>query len=290
MKIWLLPFAVARKLPARWVLAITLSLAVTPQAWPASPVGLMTVSGPVRIAGSDFQPKAVSSWPVLAGDEIVTEQRSRAVLISPTAGRLEIRQDSRVTASEDTVVLHGGEVGAERFVVRTGEYTATPHPDAAGRSWFVVSSRGAVPVFAAHQGDLWVSQGEGSPMLVRAGTYAAPAMPPEPSPLNPAPAGPAPASPVPGNSAAATPPGQTAGPPAAAAPQQEPRRDYSAALPGAQAAATAATTGWTVGSLSHASSAALVSGVSAAATAGTVTGVALVEPKALPDRSPSYGK
>jgi len=258
------------------LLVIALPWAVSPpSAWAASPVGLMTVSGAVRISGSEFQPKAVSSWPVLAGDEIITEERSRAVLVSPTVGRLEIRHDSRVTANEDAVVLHGGEVAAERFVVRTGVYTATPHPDANGRSWFVVSSRNGVPLFAAHRGDLWVSQGEPNPMLVRAGTYAVPATPPEPSPAAPPQTGPDGAAPGPTGAAPGT-------------PQYELRPDHSAALPGAQAAATAATTGWTVGSLSHASSAALVSGVSAAATAGTVTGVALVEPAVqLPDRSPS---
>jgi hypothetical protein len=263
MKIWLLRSAV------RLFVAAALAAVVSPPlAWAASPVGLMRVSGPVRIAGSEFQPKAVWGWPVLAGDEIITEERSHAVLISPKAGRLEIRADSRVTASEDTVVLHGGEIAAERFVVRTGGYTATPHPDANGNSWFVVSSRNGVPVFTAHQGDLWVSQGEPDPMVVRAGTYAVPATPPEPGPAAPPQPGPAGAAP--------------------GAPQRELRPDHSAALPGAQAAATAATTGWTVGSLSHASSAALISGVSAAATAGTVTGVALVEPSAqLPDRSPS---
>lgn len=262
MKVWLLLIA-------------SLSLA-----WAASPIGLMTVSGPVRISGSEFQPKAVSSWPVLDGDEIVTETESRAVLISPKAGRLEIRHDSRVTASEDTVMLHTGEVGAERFVVRTGSYTAQSNPDANGRSWFVVSSRNGLPVFAAHQGDVWVRQAEEpNPMLVRAGTYAVPAAPAAPSSAA------APAAPLPDG--AAPPQGATAGP-APATPQYPPGPQQSAALPGAQAAATAATTGWTVGSLSHASSAALVSGVSAAATAGTVTGVALVEPsQQLPDRSPS---
>ena len=261
MKVWLLLLAIALRL----VLALSVAVS-SPLAWAASPVGLMTVSGPVRISGSEFQPKAVSSWPVLAGDEIVTAERSRAVLISPTAGRLEIGHDSTVTASETTVVLHGGQVGAERFVVRTGAFTATPNPDANGRSWYVVSSRNGIPVFAAHQGDLWVSQGEPNPLLVRAGTYAVPATPPEPVPATP---------PEPGAAAPAP-------------PQREPGPDQGAAIPGAQAAATAATTGWTVGSLSHASSAALVSGVSAAATAGTVTGVALIEPTVrLPDRSPS---
>lgn len=252
MKVWLL-------------FAVSLSLA-----WAASPVGLMTVSGPVRISGSDFQPKAVSSWPVLDGDEIVTEAQSRAVLVSPKAGRLEIRQDSRVTANEDTVELHTGEVGAERFVVRTGAYTAQPHPDASGRSWFVVSSRDGLPVFSAHRGDLWVNQGAPNPMLVRAGTYAVPGafVPPSPGGEPPAPT--------------------FTG--AAAAPQYPPGPQQSAALPGPQSASRGASTGWTVGSLGHASSVALVSGLTAAATAGTITGVALIEPSQLRDRSPSSPK
>jgi hypothetical protein len=261
MKVWLL-------------FIVSLSLA-----WAASPVGLMTVSGPVRISGSEFQPKAVSSWPVLDGDEIVTEVESHAVLVSPKAGRLEIRRDSRVTASEDTVVLHAGEVGAERFVVRSGPYTAQVNPDANGRSWFVVSSRNGFPVFAAHQGDLWVNQGEPNPVLVRAGTYAMPA---------------APAAALPGAAAPPTPQSapqlapERGGAAVPAAPHYPPGPQQSAAPPGTQPTATAAATGWTVGSLSHASSAALVSGVSAAATAGTITGVALVEPsEQLPDRSPS---
>ncbi|MEX2301486.1 MAG: hypothetical protein WD733_11150 [Bryobacterales bacterium] len=252
MKVWLL-------------FVVSLSLA-----WAASPVGLMTVSGPVRISGSDFQPKAVSSWPVLDGDEIVTEPESRAVLVSPKAGRLEIRQDSRVTASEDTVELHTGEVGAERFVVRTGSYTAHPRPDASGRSWFVVSSRNGLPVFAAHRGDLLVNQGEPNPMLVRAGTYAVPAAPA-----------------LPGGAPPAPPP---AGSTAAAAPQYPPGPQQSATLPGTPSASAGASTGWTVGSLGHASSVALVSGLTAAATAGTITGVALIEPSRLRDRSPSSPK
>ena len=279
MKIRLLPIAlrslVALPLALSLPLAATILAAVSSHlAWAASPVGLMTVSGPVRISGSDFEPKAVSSWPVLTGDEIVTAERSLAVLISPTAGRLEIRHDSRVTASEDTVVLHGGEVAAERFVVRAGPYTATPQPDASGHSWFVVSSRNGVPVFAAHQGDLWVGQGEPNPMLVRAGTYAVPATPPAPAQA---------AAPDPG---AAPDPAPQSGS-AAAVPQYGVRPDQGGALPGAPGAATSATTGWTVGSLGHASSVALVGGVSAAATAGTVVGVALVEPTGLRDRSPS---
>jgi hypothetical protein len=254
MKVWLL-------------FVVSLSLA-----WAASPVGLMTVSGPVRISGSEFQPKAVSSWPVLDGDEIITEPQSRAVLVSPKAGRLEIRQDSRVTASEDTVLLHTGEVGAERFIVRTGSYTAQPQPDASGRSWFVVSSRDGLPVFAAHRGDLWVNPDQPNPLLVRAGTYAVPAAPAPPMP------GGAPAAPSPAGSAAAAPPQYAPGP------------QQSAALPGTQSASTGASTGWTVGSLGHASSVALVSGLTAAATAGTITGVALVEPSRLRDRSPSSAK
>jgi hypothetical protein len=71
MKVWLLLLAVAAGV------AVCLPIVVAPPAArAASPVGLMTVSGAVRIAGEEFQPKAVSSWPVLAGDEIVTEQPS----------------------------------------------------------------------------------------------------------------------------------------------------------------------------------------------------------------------
>jgi hypothetical protein len=253
-----------------WVLLL---IAAMPVLWAASPVGLMTVSGPVRISGSEFEAKAVSSWPIVAGDEIVTQERSRAVLISPRAGRLEIQHDSRVTAAQDTVVLHQGEVGAERFVVRTGVYTAQPNADAAGRSWFVVSIRSGVPVFAAHLGDVWVSHGHPSPLLVRAGTYAVPT----------APSFSAPAPPAPG-----PPPPDAAEP---AGPQFQLRPDESAAFPGPSTVAGAASTGWTVGSLNHASSVALVSGVSAAAMAGTVAGVALIEPTVtLPERSPSSSK
>ncbi len=312
--------AAASLSPGVALLAVALTALSPPMALAASPVGLMTVSGPVRIGGSEFQPKAVSSWPVLNGDEIVTEDRSRAVLVSPTAGRLEIGHDSRVTARQNTVVLHSGEVGAERFVVRTGRYTATPQPDASGHSWFVVSSRDGVPVFAAQQGDLWVSQGEPNQLLVRAGTYAMPApepepaLPPEPAaspagsaaggaaqggllqrgPMrtspgqgNPVPGGPlqggqVPNSPLPAQLAPANPPQGNPG----AGPQYGLRPDESATLPGTPAASTSATTAWTVGSLSHASSVALVSGLGAAATVGTIAGVALVEPK-LHDRSPS---
>jgi hypothetical protein len=288
MKPWLLAVVL--------LLVVALSVVIAPAGRAAAPVGLMTVSGPVRISGSEFEPKAVSSWAVLAGDEIVTEQGARAVLVSPTAGRLEIRHGSRVTTTETTALLHEGEVGAERFVVRTGPYTATPHPDAHGKSWFVVSRRNGVPVFAAHQGDLWVSQGEPSPLLVRAGTYAVPAAAPDPrEPVPQTQRAPAASgatagagAAAPGNASATGPAGTQGAAGAPTAQQYEIRPNQSAALPGTQAAATAASSGWTVGSLSHASSIALVSGVSAAAIAGTVTGVALVEPSVqLPDRSPA---
>jgi hypothetical protein len=248
-----------------WVLLL---IAAVPVVWSASPVGLMTVSGPVHISGSELEAKAVSSWPIVAGDEILTEEHSRAVLVSPRAGRLEIRQDSRVTATEDTVVLHQGEVGAERFVVQAAGYTARPKADAKGRSWFVVSSRGGVPVFAAHQGDVWVNYGEPSPLLVRAGTYAVPATPPTPASPPPPPAG------------------------AEPAPQQyRLRPDESAAMPGPPAVSGAASSGWTVGSLSHATSVGLVSSVAAAAMAGTVAGVVLIEPTVrLRERSPSSSR
>ncbi len=216
-------------------LAVAVTIAVA-----ASPVGTVTSTGPVTVSGESLPAKGVPSWPVVQGDEIVTERGGVAVL-SSAAARVEIREGSEVRLGEDHVRLESGAVGADNYSVRFGDYTARAKDPQAGPSWFVVADRDGRQLVAAHRGDVIIRGAGTAPILVPAGSYALP------------PAG---------------------------REEQDSDRDR-----GGGAATAGSSGGWTIGSLSHGKSVALVLGLGAAGTAGAVVGLTGGE-EAPPPRSP----
>ena len=205
------------------LLAVTVAIAVA-----ASPVGTVTSTGAVTVSGESLPAQGVPSWPVVSGDEIITEEGGTAVLLS-AAARVEIREGSQVKLGEDHVRLESGAVGADNYSVRFGDYTARPKDPQAGRSWFVVADRGGKQLVAAHRGDVIIRGGETGSVLVPAGSYALP------------PAG---------------------------------RREQdSGGTSGGGAATAGSSGGWTIGSLSHGQSVALILGLGAAGTAGAIVGL-----------------
>ena len=150
------------------LLAVTVAIAVA-----ASPVGTLTSTGAVTVSGESLPAQGVPSWPVVSGDEIITEKGGTAVL-SSAAARVEIREGSQVKLGEDHVRLQGGAVGADNYSVRFGDYTARPKDPQAGRSWFVVADRGGKQLVAAHRGDVVIRGGDTAPILVPEGSYALP--------------------------------------------------------------------------------------------------------------------
>ena len=147
-------------------LAVTIAVA-------ASPVGTVTSTGVVRVSGESLPAQGVPSWPVVSGDEIVTEKGGAAVL-SWSSARIEIRERSQVKLGEDHLRLESGAVGADNYSIRFGDYTARPKDPEAGRSWFVVADRDGKQLVAAHRGDVVIRGGEAGPVLVPAGSYALP--------------------------------------------------------------------------------------------------------------------
>ena len=133
-------------------LAVTIAVA-------ASPVGTVTSTGVVRVSGESLPAQGVPSWPVVSGDEIVTEKGGAAVL-SWSSARIEIRERSQVKLGEDHLRLESGAVGADNYSIRFGDYTARPKDPEAGRSWFVVADRDGKQLVAAHRGDVVIRGGE----------------------------------------------------------------------------------------------------------------------------------
>ncbi len=101
-------------------LAVTIAVA-------ASPVGTVTSTGAVRVSGESLPAQGVPSWPVVSGDEIVTEKGGAAVL-SWSSARIEIRERSQVKLGEEDLRLESGAVGADNYSIRFGDYTARPGP------------------------------------------------------------------------------------------------------------------------------------------------------------------
>ena len=217
------------------LLAVAVTIVVA-----ASPVGTVTSTGAVTVSGESLLAKGVPSWPVVIGDEIVTDKGGAAVLSSAEA-RVEIREGSEVRLGEDHVRLESGAVGADNYSVRFGDYTARAKDPQVGPSWFVVADRDGRQLVAAHRGDVIIRGAGTAPILVPAGSYALP------------PAG---------------------------RDEQDNDRDRRGG-----AATAGSSGGWTIGSLSHGKSVALVLGLGAAGTAGAVVGLTGGE-EAPPPRSP----
>lgn len=179
------------------------------------------------------------------GDRVVTDRASAAVIASRSTGRVEVRESSSVSLGEGQVTLHQGVVSTAKAAVQFGDVHVKPR-DAAG-ALVVVAKRNEQILIAAHRGDALISQPGAAPLLLPAGSYAVPA-------------GQTPA---------------TGSEEAANSPSDDDDDDGGVAAPA---------DGWTIGSLSHAKSVAVVAGIGAAAVGGAVAGFALTEDSPSPSR------
>jgi hypothetical protein len=186
-----------------------------------------------------------------AGDRVKTDRASAAVISSQSTGRVEIRESSAVSLGEGDVVLHEGVVATSKAAVQLGGVEIVPR--AGGNALVVVAKRNEQTLIAAHRGAATIHTPGFAPLLLPAGSYAVPA------------------------AAGAQTPGS---PSAKKKAEEDDDRDRGGAAP-AGAGAGSQNAGWTIGSLSHGQTVALVAGLGAAAVGGTVAGFALL------DNSPS---
>ena len=176
----------------------------------------------------------VPSWPAVVGDVVTTEAGGVATVSSPSMGRVEIRQNTRVRLEGGHVELEQGAVGSNRSAVRLGAVRVEARDRDASSNWFVVANREGRRLIAAHRGDVWIRGAGVAPLLLPAGSYAVPAAP---------------------QGSESTQDSE----------KKDRRKKGGAATAGAAA-------GWTIGSLSHAASIAIVAGVGAGAAAGAAVG------------------
>ena len=203
----------------------------------ASPLGSIQASGEVAVSGTRLSTAGVPSWPIVVGDRVVTEAGGIATVSSPLMGRVEIRQSSSVRLADGHVELERGAVGSQGSAVRFGEVTVEARDRDASSNWFVVANQAGQQLIAAHRGDVWIRSKGVAPLLLPAGSYAVPASPPD----------------------------SGKGQGDAAKDKKDRRKKGGAATAGAAA-------GWTIGSLSHAASIAVIAGVGAAAATGAAVG------------------
>ncbi len=202
----------------------------------ASPLGSVQASGEVAVSGTRLSTVGVPSWPVVVGDRVVTEADGIATVSSPLIGRVEIRRSSSVRLADGHVELEQGAVGSQGLAVRFGEVTVEARDRDASSNWFVVANRPGQQLIAAHRGDVWIRSAGVAPLLLPAGSYAVPASPPD-----------------------------------SGKGQGDAEKDKKSRRKGGAATAGAAA-GWTIGSLSHAASIAVIAGAGAAAATGAAIG------------------
>lgn len=226
----------------RWTATFTLSLLLSTIAWAGEPASLST-------AGTVWTNKVLlpSGTTIHQGDRVETDRASAAVIASRSTGRVEVRERSSVSLGEGQVTLHQGVVSIAKAAIQFGDVHVKPQ--AADNALVVVAKRGEQILIAAHRGDALISRPGTAPLLLPAGSYAVPAEPP--------------------------PGAGTEG--AQDDPEDEDDDGGGAAVPAGAGGGAAQTGGWTIGSLSHASSVAVVAGIGAAAVGGAVAGFALTE-------------
>ena len=196
-----------------------------------------------------------SGTTVHPGDRIATGRNAVAVISFPATGRVEVRQNSDVTLADRYVALHEGVVAAENVTVTLADYKVKPK-DSQGNPWFAVASRHGRVLVAAYRGDVLIAKAGLAPVLVPAGSYAVPAPGPEPRKSE-------------------------------KARGREKPRPRSGGNRGAVAAGglpPKTKEGWTIGSLSHGASVALVAGIGAGAAVGAVSAFALGDPSPSPSQ------
>ena len=160
------------------ILAAAVVVACQAAAPLGEPIATMTSKGEVQVGTAALKATGVRSWPVLAGDQISTNGEGSALISSADMGRVEIRNNSKVTVAEDHVSLQKGAVGSENLPVRWGGYTVSAK-DPGARNWFVVTDEKGQVLVAAHRGDVLISGLGAAPLLVPAGSYAMPAPSPK---------------------------------------------------------------------------------------------------------------
>lgn len=198
----------------------------------AAPLAGVSVTGTVWTN----QAALPSGSSVYVGDVLETDAQAMAVIASPELGRIEVRPATRVTFNQNSLKLERGVVASEKLPV-TARGFRFESKTAQGDEWFVVSDRDDKLLVAAYRGDVVIRRAGGAALLVPAGSYALAAA--------------APAGQGDSNTAKSDKPSDT---------KKRKRRRT-----GGGAAGAASKSGWTIGSLSHGASIALLTGVTAAA-------------------------
>jgi hypothetical protein len=228
-------------------LAIALACALAALPLPAAaPLGGVTVSGAVWTN----QAVLPSGSNVYAGDEIRTAPDAFAILESPATGRVEVRGDTRAKVGEQAITLERGVVASQKLAVQVDELEVAVR-DPRADNWFVVESHDGRRLIAAYRGDVVVRGGSAGSLVIPSGSYAM---------------------------AAAAPPA----PREAAEQDAKDDKDAKDKRRAGGAAGAGAKAGWSLGSLSHAASVAVVTGATAAALGGAVAAGAFREDSASP--------
>ena len=229
-------------------------------AWAASP----TVTARLSTAGTVWTNEVAlpSGSTIRPGDHIVTGPNASASIASPETGRMEVRRDSEVTFRRDGLLLHQGVVSTQGASIATANYRVEVPAGAGENPLIVVAKRDGQFLVAAHRGNALVTAPGLAPVLIPAGHFAV--------------------------SAASAPGGNQNSRPgargASAKDEKEKKKKKRAGAAPAGSIGKAASSDWTIGSLSHKTSVALVAGLGAAAVGGTVAGFALTGSSPSPTR------
>ncbi len=209
----------------------------------ASALGGVTVSGDVWTN----QAALPSGSNVYAGDEIRTAPDAFAVLESPATGRLELRGGTQARVDDGAVALERGVVASDTLAVQVDDLEIEAR-DPKADNWFVVENKDGRRLIAAYRGDVVIRGGAAGSLVVPAGSYAMAAA----------------AAPAPKKSS-----------------DDEDQKNKKKKRAGGAVGAGAAT-GWSIGTLSHAASVALVTAGTAAALGGAVAAGAFREDSSSP--------
>ena len=219
----------------RWTLLTMFILSLTAATWAGEPSATANLITSGTVWTNDVALPSGST--VRSGDRIKIDSTGTALISSAATGRLEVRGDSEVTFATEQITLHEGVVATGSLPVQLGRFQIQVK-DPSPQALIVVANRDGKQLIAAHRGAALVTQTGLAPVLVPAGSYAMPGRRPD-----------------------------------KAATKDDDDDDRGGAVPAGRG--KAAEEGWTIGSMSHQGSVALVVGIGAAAVGGTVAGIAL---------------
>jgi len=208
-------------------LAVVLAwaLASSTSVWTAGPPWMTLRTRGVVVQNSVPARDGATARP---GDRITTDADGLAILTSPEIGRAEVRGDSDARLGAARIELERGAVAASRLPVFTGGFVLSPQ--GGGNAWYAVARRDGRLLVVAHRGAVVIDTAGAPAVVVPEGHYAE-------------------------KTASVDEPER---PPAESKETKRQKRRR-----GAAAAGTASSGGWTIGSLSHAASVALIVGVGA---------------------------